>query len=104
MREIIRFFSAFRLKVPRMGFEPIVSRHLKASGLPVAYPDRKASLQGFEPQSPESDSGILPLDEREMVRSLGFEPRASLVLSQRGRPLPSRAQYLAWDSNPDFAD
>lgn len=33
-----------------------------------------AALRGFEPQLPESEAGVLPLDERAMVPPSGIEP------------------------------
>ena len=41
-------------------------KDLQSHALPFCYGSILAALRGFEPQLPESEAGVLPLDERAM--------------------------------------
>ncbi len=56
----------------------LTSRAWKA----LLVPDEAAKLvpaRGFEPRSPESNSGVLPLDEAGMAPDQGIEPWPSVL-------------------------
>lgn len=62
----------------------------KGAALPLSYPGLDLP-QGFEPRFPQSECGVLPLDEgRELDARAGLEPAYS-VLQTAASPLGHRA-------------
>lgn len=66
---------------PLAGFEPAASGSVDRRSAPLSYRGDAvvAPRHEFEPRSPQSECGVLPLNERgmeKMVRVAGFEPTA----------------------------
>ena len=99
-------------RVARVGVEPTESPGLSLAALPVCVPCRPrtpAPPAGFEPAtSSVTEWRALQAAprRRDPMAQEGFEPSASLVLSESGLPLPtepklaSMTQYPGWESNP----